>query len=597
MSQRPAHGALFYLGWILGGLAPIRGLYVLAIASGVVHTATLLVVPLVLREAVLAAQGRPGASLGLVAVLLVVLALAQTVARYEVIYLPHVVAFRYLQLVRIRLFDHLQRLHHGYFGGEQTGDLMSKLLADIDALEHFIAHAFPTSVKLVVVAGATAIVLALIDWRMAIATLALLPVSLVTMLVVSRFALDRYRVLRRRLGEFNALLADSIVGLPVLKSFNREREQLGKVRAKAAQVQEGIASQLQVRDLPLTVTETVSGLATVIVLLVGAARVRAGDLQLADLVVFVLYTLTFYRPFLEMMMTFDRLQDSVTGAERVHALLETKPDIVDAPGAAVPAAPRWDVELRDVTFAYVPGTPVLRGVNFAVGEGRVAALVGPSGAGKSTVAALVARFYDVQAGQVLVGGRDVRELPVSYLRRNVAMVLQDVFLFRDTIRENIRFGRLDATDGEIEAAARAANIHDFIVSLPQGYDTEVGERGARLSGGEKQRLSIARALLKDAPILILDEATSSVDVENEYLIQGAIAQLARGRTVIVIAHRLFTIRGADEIIVLGDGRVVERGRHDALIAQRGAYAAAYAAQERTTEWQIGGAVPAAGPAR
>lgn len=584
--RRPRGGAVFYLAWILGRLAPIRGLYALAITSGIVHVATLLVAPLVLREAVLVAQGRSGLGLGLTGMLLVLLAVAQVVARYEVIYLPHVVAYRHLQIERVRLFDHLQRLHHGYFGRERTGNLMSKLLSDVDAMEHFIAHAFPTAVKLGVVAGAMTVVLALIDWRMAVATLALLPVILVTMVAVSRLALERYRALRQRGGEFNAILSESIAGLPVLKSFNRERQQLGKVRAKAAQLQEGFASQLHLRDLPVTVADLGSGLATALVLFVGAPRVRAGDLDVADLMVFALYTLTLYRPFMELTTVFDRLQDSIAGAERVHALLETRPDIVDAPDVRVPGAPRWDIELRGVGFAYEAGQPVLRDVSLALPQDSVTALVGPSGAGKSTIAALVARFYDPQAGQVLVGGHDVRTMPVHFLRRNVAMVLQDVFLFHDTIRENIRFGRPDATDAEIEAAARAAKIHEFIHSLPEGYETQVGERGARLSGGERQRLSIARALLKDAPVLVLDEATSSVDVENEYLIQSAIAVLTRGRTVIVIAHRLHSIRGADQIVVLDGGRVVERGRHADLLARDGAYAAAWAAQQRSSEWQI-----------
>ena len=589
MSTRRERGALFYLVWILRGLAPITGLYVFAVASGIAQLAMGLVSPLALREIVRAVEGRPAAPLAVSFAALVVLAVADAFSRYEVIYLPHLVAYRYLQLVRVRLFDHLQGLHHGYFGREHTGGLMSRLLSDIEALEHFVAHAFPTTVKHVVVAGSMAVVLWIIDPGMAIATLALLPVSVGTMLVVSRVSLARYRVLRRLLGEFNAILADSIAGLPVLKSFGREREQLGKVRAKAAQVQEGIAAQLLVRDLPVTATETVSGLATALVLFVGVGRVRAGTLDLADLFVFVLYSLTFYRPFLELTTVFDRLQDSVTGAERVHALLETAPDIADAPGATAPTAPAWDVELRGVTFGYEPGTDVLRDVSFRIAHGGVTALVGPSGAGKSTIAALVARFYDAREGEVVVAGQDVRTLPLAFLRHNVAMVLQDVFLFHDTIRENIRFGRLEASDAEIEAAARAAQIHDLIVSLPDGYDTQVGERGARLSGGEKQRLSIARALLKDAPILVLDEATSSVDVENEELIQRAIAELTRGRTVLVIAHRLFAIRGADQIVVLGDGRVVEKGRHDALMARDGPYAAAYRAQEIATDWQIASA--------
>lgn len=593
--RRSARRGLYYVWWILGGVRPIAGVYLLANLAGIAHMAMALLTPLLIREVVLELEGRP--SLGIVpaVALLGLLAVAGAIARYGVVYLPHRVAYEYLQLMRVTVFDHLQRLHHGYFGRERTGDLMSTLLSDVEALEHFVAHAFPTTVKHVVVATLMALILAILDWRMALVALALLPLSLGVMFLTSGISRRRYRRHRHLLGDLNATLQESIVGLPVLKSFVREREQISKVRAKASGVQDAIASQLVVRDLPVTATEIGSGLATALTLAVGSAFVLAGELALGDLFVFVLYTLAFYRPFLELTTVTDRLQDSITGAERLHALLETRPEIVDAPGAVAPTSPRWSVELRDVAFGYEPGSPVLREVSFAVQEGEVAALVGPSGVGKSTVAALVARFYDPRGGQVLVGGQDVRSLPVSFLRENVAMVLQDVFLFDDTIAENIRFGRLDATRAEIEAAARAANIHDLTTSLPQGYDTRVGERGHRLSGGEKQRIAIARALLKDAPILVLDEATSSVDIEGEHLIQQAIARLTLGRTVIVIAHRLSTIRAADRIIVLGDGRVAEQGGHEELIAHDGFYAAMYRLQQVAGEWEIGSPERAVAP--
>jgi ABC-type multidrug transport system fused ATPase/permease subunit len=263
-------------------------------------------------------------------------------------------------------------------------------------------------------------------------------------------------------------------------------------------------------------------------------------------------------------------------------------EVADAAGATVPLSPAHDVQLDTVTFAYEPGRPVLHTVSIELREGQVLALVGPSGAGKTTVANLIARFWDPQEGVVRLGGVDLRQLPLEYVHRSVGLVLQDVFLFNDTVAANIKISDPDASDGQVEAAARAAYAHDFIKELPDGYETIIGERGVRLSGGQKQRISIARALLRDAPVLILDEATSSVDPEAEHLIQAALARLVADRTVLVIAHRLSTIRQASEIVVLDRGRVVQRGRHDELVDVPGLYANLYRAQQVARRWDVAG---------
>jgi ABC-type multidrug transport system fused ATPase/permease subunit len=288
-------------------------------------------------------------------------------------------------------------------------------------------------------------------------------------------------------------------------------------------------------------------------------------------VAFVLYLIAFYTPLYDMVDSVENFERAKASLRRIGEVLATQPEVADLPESVDPGRLHGQVRFAHVGFGYRPDTPVLQGIDATVEAGRTLALVGPTGAGKSTLVSLVPRFHDPQTGAVLIDGMDVRQITLDALRRNISMVLQDVFLFNGTVRENIRFGRPDADDAKIEAAAKVANAHEFIEQLPFGYDTEIGERGVKLSGGQKQRLSIARAVLKDAPILILDEATSAVDTETEALIQQALARLMRGRTCLVIAHRLSTIRNADQIIVLDQGRIVEHGRHGDLLLRDGLY--------------------------
>ncbi|TMG42881.1 MAG: ABC transporter ATP-binding protein [Chloroflexi bacterium] len=313
---------------------------------------------------------------------------------------------------------------------------------------------------------------------------------------------------------------------------------------------------------------------------------HARQLSIPDLVLFVFLTTLLYRPVTELNRQLEGLRNAEAATDRIFEILNAPIEVKESLSARVPKDRRYDIALDHVTFAYEAGRSVLHDVSIDLKEGSVLALVGPSGAGKTTIANLITRFWDPQQGAVRLGGVDLRELPLDYVHRSIGLVLQDVFLFNDTVKANIKIGNPEATDAQVEAAAHAAYAHEFVEDLPKGYDTIIGERGVRLSGGQKQRISIARALLRDAPILILDEATSSVDPEAEHLIQAALARLVAERTVLVIAHRLSTIRQANEIVVLDKGRVVQRGRHDDLVDAPGLYAALYRAQQVARRWDV-----------
>jgi ATP-binding cassette subfamily B protein len=573
---------------LLGLLRGYRLAMAVAVLCALLYTLSALVPPLLIRSIIrdlVEARGS-AATVGAVVLALAGLAVLRAAFRYGDAIISHVVAYRILHELTVRVYAHLQVLPHRFFTQQRTGALVSQALSDVETVEVFIAHALGQLAQALLVPLSMLAVLFVLNWKLALVAAAPMPLVGWLVLVFTPRTRAAWRQVRLQLAELNATVQENIAGMAVIKAFTRERERLALVRSTSERFRDDIIAANVWSLVPASSIELLAGLTTTLVVWRGGLAGLDGELSAADLFVFVAYLGHIYQPLLQLATINEGVQQALASAERIFALLDTQPDIVDPPTPVIPRQPRWTVSFEHVTFGYDPDRPVLHDISFEVDEGETVALVGPTGAGKTTTVHLVPRFYDVQAGVVYVAGHDVRTLSLAYLRRNVAMVLQDVFLFHGTVRENILFGRPDATEHEVLAAARAANAEEFILQLPDGYDTIIGERGVRLSGGQKQRLAIARALLKDAPILILDEATSSVDAETERQIQEALSRLKAHRTTLVIAHRLSTVRDADRIVVLERGRIVQMGTHDELVRADGLYAALYAAQEQARRWTV-----------
>ncbi len=578
-----------FLTQIYNLLKGSRHLIALSVGCGLLFAATNLLPPLLIRKLIkwLTEGGGTTYELLTVSVLLFGLYLFRGAARYWYGRFSHVAAYQVLHDLMTRVYRHLQGLPHRFFNNQRTGALISRSINDVEAVEDFVAHGIPETLLALVIPTSMIVVLFFINPKLALITLIPIPI---TAYLVYRFVSGVRRTwgsVREKLSELAAQVQDNLSGVTIIKSFVQERHSAKQIETRSGQFRDVMNQANTVSLLPMAIIEAGGGLGIVLVIWYGGSMALGGTISVADLFVFIVYLGYIYRPFLQLASINDNLQKAAASANRVFEILSIQSDIVDAPDAAMPDGLEWDIQFRNVTFGYDPEISVLHDIDFRVEEGEIVALVGSTGSGKTTIINLVSRFYDPQKGAILIGGHDIRKLPVADLRRNIAMVLQDVFLFHGTVRDNILFGRPDAGETEIIQAARAANAEEFILDLPSGYDTFVGERGVRLSGGEKQRLSIARALLKDAPILILDEATSSVDAGTESLIQEAVSNLARHRTSLVIAHRLSTIRNADRIIVLGNGRIVETGGHDQLMEKNGIYAGMFRAQDISRTWQIG----------
>ncbi len=494
------------------------------------------------------------------------------------LYLRHVLGEKFILDLRVLLYDYLQRLSISFFENRQTGEIMSRLTNDVNALEDFVTHSTGfLLVDLLRLVG-TAVILFALDWQLALSTLLPVPILAVALRWFNTRVRPIYRRVRDRLGDINAELQDNLSGIRVIQAFGQEGHELDRFTRRSTRYYEERVKGIRYWSTFFPAMGFVASLGMIIVLGFGAYRVFSGALTLGGLVAFISYVASFYEPINRLVEVDNTVQQAIAAGERVFELLDTVPEIEDAPEAIELPAIRGAVAFEGVSFRYGTGEEVLRGVSFEMQPGQVVALVGPSGAGKTSIANLIPRFYDPVSGRVTVGGHDVREVRLASLRRQIAVVLQDTFLFNGTVRENIIYGKPDASEEELIAAAKAAYAHEFIMDLPQGYDTEIGERGVKLSGGQKQRLALARAILTDPRILILDEATSSVDAEAEYLIQQALENVLEGRTALIIAHRLSTIRHADKIIALEDGRIVEVGDHGELLARGGLYSQMYRRQ-------------------
>lgn len=483
-----------------------------------------------------------------------------------------------LRDLRRDLFDRLQALSLRFFDRHPHGELMSRLTNDTETISATLGETVTRLIGSALTITGSLVAMLALSWRLALVVLVTVPLSLVIMRFVARSARRYYRDRQRDLGRLNGLIEETVSGQRVVKICRREATVIGQFDEANAALRgsgtlAGIFGGLMGPSMGLVRNLTFALLAGI-----GGWMVLRDWTTVGVIAAFINYARNFSRPLNEMAMLYASVQSAIAGAERVFAIMDEVPEIVDAPDAVPLEDVRGHVVFEDVTFGYDPAVPVLREVSFEALPGQTVALVGPTGAGKTTIVNLLTRFYDIDHGRISVDGHDIRSVRTDDLRRALGIVLQDTFLFAGSVRENIRYGRLEATDAEVEEAARLANAHDFIMKLPQGYETALSEAGGTLSEGQRQLLAIARAILADPAILILDEATSSVDSRTEAHIQDAMHRLMEGRTSFVIAHRLSTIRRADLILVIEHGRIVERGSHAELLEARGAYHALYTSQ-------------------
>ncbi len=516
--------------------------------------------------------------LGTLVILLVAVYGCQQLINAADMFLRHALGERFILDLRVRIYDYLQRLSLSFFERTSTGELMSRVTNDVNALENFVTHGSAlTVVDLLRLVGG-AVILFVLDARLALLVLLPVPILAVSLRYFNTRIRPIYRNVRARLGDINARLQDSLSGIRVIQAFVKEEQQLARFTTDSESYYQARVQGIRYWATFFPAMRFVAAMGTVIVLAAGSIMVLDGSLTLGTLVAFLSYTVSFYEPINRLTEVDNVLQEAIAAGERIFELLDTTADIKDAPDAVELPPVQGDVSFDNVHFRYGTGDKVLQDVTFRMAPGEVVALVGPSGAGKTSIANLLCRFYDPVHGHITMDGINLRQVRLSFLRSQVAVVLQDTFLFNTSVRDNLLYGKPDATDDELLAATRAAHAHEFIKALPNGYDTEIGERGVKLSGGQKQRLALARALLADPRILILDEATSSVDAEAEYLIQQALEAVLKGRTALVIAHRLSTIRDADKIIALEEGRIVEVGDHRELMERGGLYSQLYQRQ-------------------
>jgi len=562
--------------WRLGKEAlKYKVLYAIAILSTFLLTMINLAAPKILTSMTsIVENGKLADSTSKIIVLtavLIALYLLRILFRYLSNYLAHKAAWNLVQDLRVRAYNKIQNFSMSFFQDKQTGDLMSRVINDTATFELLYAHIIPEMVTNIVTVVGVMIILLTINVKLALLTCIPIPLILFSGWIFAKKVRPNFKVSQKALASLNSKLQDNFSGVHEIQAFGQEAYEKDQVTAQAGVFTKAVLHALNLSAVFHPAVEFLSSTGTVIVVGIGGMLALRGEMSVSDIIAFLLYLSLFYTPISGLARLMEEVQQAYAGAERVMMILDTPNEIENASDAEELKNVNGSITFDSVDFQYEEEMPLLKNIAFSCKPGQMVALVGPTGVGKTTLTQLISRFYDPTHGRVLIDGKDIRNVTIESIRANIAPVLQDTFLFNGTIADNIGYADPKADLDEIIVAAKAARIHDSIMDMPNQYETKVGERGMRLSGGQKQRIAIARAILRKAPIIILDEATASVDVETEKEIQKAIADLAGTRTIVAIAHRLSTIQNADLILVLDEGKIVQSGNHKELMEQEGLY--------------------------